>query len=670
MTSRSVSRRTFIGALGGTAAAALVAGTVADRRRAAAASPWPNEHVPAVVPVSAPTSGYIPDGTAGLKAAFPLASVDLLASRFHANQSRNTDYLLFVDPDRLLHTFRLNVGLPSSAKPCGGWEAPDSLVRGHTTGHLMSGLALTYASTGDPAPADKGRYIVSQLARFQARAGSAGFHPGYLSAFPESFFDRLEAGQSVWAPYYMIHKIMAGLIDQHELVGNRQALEVAARLGDWVGWRTSRLPYGHMQVILQEEHGGIAESLANLFRLTGNARYLATAERFYHALVFDPLALNQDRLAGLHANTNIPKMISCLRVWEETGDQRYYDIATNFWRIVTDHHSYVIGGTSNYEHWHAPDVVAGQLSNRTCENCCSYNMLKLTRMLHFHQPQRIDLLDHYERALFNQMLGEQDPDSPHGFNIYYTGLSPGAFKQQPSFMGTNPNVYSTDYSNFSCDHATGMETQAKFADTIYSRDAKGIFVNLFIPSVVTWGDGAMTIRQTTRFPDEPRTRITVAAGQATVALRVRIPSWVAGRAQAWLNGTRLEKPSPPGSWLVIERDWETGDSLEVSLPMRISLNPTPDNPAVQAVTYGPVVLSGAYGDRAATAMPRLDTESLALTSRDPLTFGATTSSATTTHRRTTRGRTIRGGTTTVHDPVTLLPISRMQHQYYNVYWIT
>ena len=658
MTSRPVSRRTFIGALGGTAAAALVAGTVADRRRAAAASPWPNGHVPAVVPVSAPTSGYIPDGTAGLKAAFPLASVDLLASRFHANQSRNTDYLLFVDPDRLLHTFRLNVGLPSSAKPCGGWEAPDSLVRGHTTGHLMSGLALTYASTGDPAPADKGRYIVSQLARFQARAGSAGFHPGYLSAFPESFFDRLEAGQSVWAPYYMIHKLMAGLIDQHELAGNTRALEVAARLGDWVGWRTSRLPYEHMQMILQEEYGGIAESLANLFRLTGNASYLATAERFYHALVFDPLTLNQDRLAGLHANTNIPKMISCLRVWEETGDQRYYDIATNFWRIVTDHHSYVIGGTSNYEHWQAPDVVAGQLSNRTCENCCTYNMLKLTRLLHFHQPQRIDLLDHYERALFNQMLGEQDPDSPHGFNIYYTGLSPGAFKQQPSFMGTNPNVYSTDYSNFSCDHATGMETQAKFADTIYSRDANGIFVNLFIPSVVTWGDGAMTIRQTTRFPDEPRTRITVAAGQAAVALRVRIPSWVAGPAQAWLNGARLEKPGAPGSWLVIERDWQAGDSLEVSLPMRLHLNPTPDNPAVQAVTYGPVVLSGAYGERAATAMPRLDTESLTLTSQQPLMFSATTRGA------TTRGKPA------ADEPVTLLPIARMQHQHYNVYWIT
>ena len=275
----------------------------------------------------------------------------------------------------------------------------------------MSGLALSYANTGHQAAADKGHYLVDQLTRCQARARRAGFHDGYLSAFPESFFDRLEAGLPVWSPYYMIHKIMAGLIDQHELTGNAQALETAARLGDWVGWRTGRLSYPHMQRILAVEHGGIAESLTNLYRLTWDESYLRTAERFYDAQVFDPLARGQDDLPGRHANTNIPKMIACIRIWEETGDPRYHDIGRNFWRIVTQHHSYVIGGTSNWEHWHAPDVIAGQLSNRTCENCCSYNMLKLTRLLHFHQPHRIDLIDYYERTLFNQMLGEQDPRS-------------------------------------------------------------------------------------------------------------------------------------------------------------------------------------------------------------------------------------------------------------------
>src|SRR3984957_18557248 len=344
MSSHLVGRRAVLAAIGGGAAGAWL-GSILPGRLSAASGNW--------------SSGYVPDGTAGLTAAFPLSAVRLLDSPMRANQARNTNSLMFVDPDRLLHTFRLNVGLPSSARPCGGWEAPGSLVRGHTTGHLMSGLALTYANTGDPAPADKGRYLVSQLARCQARSASAGFHPGYLSAFPESFFDRLEAGLSVWSPFYMIHKIMAVMIVQHELAGNTQALEVAARLGDWVGWRTGRLSYAHMQQILEIEHGGIAESLTNLYRLTGDASYLRTAERFYHARVFDPLARGQDDLSGLHANTNIPKMIACLRIWEETGDSRYHDIAANFWRIVTGHHAYVIGGTSNYEHWHAPDAIAG-----------------------------------------------------------------------------------------------------------------------------------------------------------------------------------------------------------------------------------------------------------------------------------------------------------------------
>ena len=620
-------------ALGGGAAGAVLGGILPGRLDAISGN-W--------------TSQYVADGTAGLTAAFPLSAVRLLDSPMRANQTRNTNYLMFVDPDRMLHTFRLNYGLPSSARPCGGWERPGSLVRGHCTGHLMSGLALTYASTGNQAAADKGAYLVDQLARCQARDRAAGFHDGYLSAFPETFFDRLEAGLPVWSPYYMIHKIMAGLIDQHELAGNGRALEVAARLGDWVGWRTGRLSYAHMQRILETEHGGIAESLANLYRLTWDESYLRTAERFYHARVFDPLARGQDDLQGLHANTNIPKMIACIRIWEETGDLRYHDIAANFWRIVTGHHAYVIGGTSNYEHWHAPDVIAGQLSNRTCENCCSYNMLKLTRLLHFHQPHRVDLLDYYERTLFNQMLGEQDPRSAHGFNIYYTGLSPAAFKRQPPFMGTNPDVYSTNYRNFSCDDATGMETQAKFADTIYSRDTRGLFVNLFIPSEVRWDAAGVTIRQATGFPDEAATRLTVVSGSARMALRIRLPGWLATRPRAWVNGEPLAAPLTPGTWLVIDRPWRPGDRVDVTLPMTLTLNRTPDQPAVQAVTYGPVVLSGGYGGTGSMPMPRLSPESVTRLPGRRLQFQAIAD-----------GR-----------PVGLIPVARMHHEHYNVYWLT
>ncbi|MEY9969534.1 DUF1680 family protein [Streptacidiphilus sp. MAP12-16] len=636
MTSHPVSRRTVLAAAGGVAAGAALAGCLSKGAHAARGGR------------AVPTGGYVGDGVAGLAGAFPLAAVRLLDGPFRANQTRNTDYLHFVDPDRLLYTFRRNVDLPPMAGPCGGWEAPDSEVRGHCTGHLLSALALTYANTADQAAADKGSYLVSQLALCQARSPRMGRNEGYLSAFPETFFDLLEAGRPVWAPYYMIHKIMAGLIDQYELVGNAQALEVAVRLADWVDRRTGRLSYAQMQQVLEDEHGAIAEALANVYRLTGDAKYLRAADRFYHARIFDPLARGTDELAGNHANTTIPKMISCLRLWEETGDSRYHAIAANFWQIVTAHHTYVTGGTSNYEHFQEPDSIAAQLSNLTCENCCSYHMLKLTRLLHFNQPDRVDLLDYYERTLFNQMLGEQDPDSAHGFNIYYTGLSPGAFKQQPRFMGSDPDVYSTDYDNFSCDHATGLETQAKFADTIYSHDRDSLSVNLFIPSEVTWADKGVTLRQTTGFPDEPGTRIEIVSGDAAMVLRVRVPSWVAATPQVRLNGVQLPAAPAPGGWLVLDRRWRTGDQIAVTLPMRLALNPTPDEPSAQAVTYGPIVLSGAYGDRAVAQMPRLDPASPTVTATRPLTFQANADGET----------------------VTLVPIARMHHQHYNVYWQT
>ncbi|MGA8465088.1 MAG: glycoside hydrolase family 127 protein, partial [Trebonia sp.] len=611
-----LSRRQAMALLGGGAVLAAESAWLAGWQPAswwggagtAAADPWPDS--PAYVPgYPMGRSGYAPDGTAGATAAYPLASVRLLDSAFRANQGRTKDYLLFLDPNRMLHTFRLNYGRPSAARPVGGWEAPNMQVRGHTTGHLLSGLALTYASTGDPRAKAAGEYLVGELAQLQAIAPLAGYAPGYLSAFPESFFDRLEAGQRVWSPYYMIHKYLAGMIDQYQLAGVGQALDVAVRLADWVDARTARLSYANMQHVLETEYGGLPESLANLYRITGSERYLRTAQRFYHARFLDPLAVGDDALRGAQCNVSLPKVIASLRMWEETGEPKYRAIAYNFWQIATAHYSYIIGGQGNYEHWTAPDVVAGALSNSTCEGCVTYNMLKLTRLLHFHDLTRVDLLDSYERGLFNQMLGSQDPDSPHGFVCYYTGLSPGAFKEQPLnyFPGGDPNVYATDYDTFTCDNATGLETQVKFADTIYSRDARGVYVNLFIPSEVRCADQGITLRQTTGFPDTPVVRLTVVSGAAPMDLRVRVPGWTAGPPEVVLNGTPLRNAVVPagsaGGWAVVSRHWQPGDWLTVTLPMSLTFNPAPDNPAVQAVSYGPVVLSGLYGAGYAAAGP-------------------------------------------------------------------
>jgi uncharacterized protein len=599
--------------------------------------------------------GYAPNGTAGRATALPLGSVRLLDGPFRLNQARNTTYLLFLDPERMLRSFRINYGEPTTAEPLGGWEKPDSQIRGHMTGHLLSALALTYANTGDGDVKSRGRYLVSQLAAFQAKDASRGFHAGYLSAFPEGYFDILEQGKSIWAPYYMIHKYLAGMIDQYQLAGDDQALDVATKLGDWVDWRTHRLSYGQMQMILQTEFGGLAEALANLYTITGQERYLAAAQRFYHAIVLDPLAEGMDNLPGLQANVTTPKIIACLRMWEETGSAKYGDIARNFWDIVTGHHVYVIGGVGNYEHFQQPDTVAAQLSNFTCENCVSYNMLKLTRLLHFHQPGRTDLLDYYERTLLNQMLGEQDPDSPHGFNCYYTGLSAAAFKRQPLnyFPQGNPDVYATDWDTFTCDTATGLETQAKFADTIYSRDAHGLFVNLYVPSQVRLG--GLVLRQDTGFPDDPAVRLSVVSGAATLTLRVRVPEWVAAPPGVSLNGAPLTgfpealvqgQGAVGRSWVALRRHWRPGDVLQVTLPMQLAVEPTPDHPAVQALTYGPVVLSSVHGTDPGPLTPQLDIASVRRTTAQPMTFEGAVN----------------------RKPVTLLPIGRVAHEYYTTYF--
>jgi DUF1680 family protein len=643
ITRKGLSRRRALTVLG-IGAGALIA------EQALVADGIPPTTAPAAEARSAPPepSGYAPNGTAGRAAAVPLDAVELLDSPFRQNQARNTTYLLFLDPERMLRSFRLNYGEPSQAEPLGGWEKPDSQIRGHMTGHLLSALALTYANTGDSDAKSRGQYLVSQLAAFQARDSSRGFRSGYLSAFPEGYFDILEQGKAIWAPYYMIHKYLAGMIDQYQLAGDDQALDVAKKLGDWVDWRTHRLSYGQMQMILQTEFGGLPEALANLYTITGQERYLAAAQRFYHAIVLDPLAEGMDNLPGLQANVTTPKIIACLRMWEETGSAKYRDIARNFWDIVTGHHVYAIGGVGNYEHFQQPDTVAAQLSNFTCENCVSYNMLKLTRLLHFHEPTRTDMIDYYERTLLNQMLGEQDPGSPHGFNCYYTGLSAAAVKRQPLnyFPQGNPDVYATDWDTFTCDTATGLETQAKFADTIYSRDAHGLYVNLYIPSQVTIA--GLVLRQDTGFPDDPAIRLSVVSGAATLTLRVRVPKWVAAPPVVLLNGAPLRNlpEADPSSWVVLRRHWQAGDVLQVTLPMQLAVEPTPDHAAVQALTYGPVVLSGVHGNNPGMLTPQLEMASIHRTAAQPMAFQGLVN----------------------HKPATLLPIGRVTHEYYTTYF--
>ncbi|WP_433368638.1 beta-L-arabinofuranosidase domain-containing protein [Actinoplanes sp. CA-142083] len=584
--------------------------------------------VAATLPVALPAAAAARPDTGVSAYAFPLTAVRLLTSPFTANAGRTQSYLQFLDINRLLHTFRLNVGLSSTATACGGWESPTTELRGHSTGHYLSALAQAYVSTGDASYKTKGDSIVTVLAQCQSRAATAGFNTGYLSAFPESFIDRVEQRQSVWAPYYTLHKIMAGLLDMHLLAGNAQALTVLTGMASWVKFRNDRLTQTQRQNMLDTEFGGMNEVLTNLYQLTGDANHLAAAQHFDHAEIFDPLASNVDSLNNYHANTQIPKIIGAIREYHATGTTRYRDIAVNFWDIVTRHHTYAIGGNSNGEYFKAPDRIASELSDTTAECCNSYNMLKLTRQLFLTNPARADYMDYYEKALYNHILASQDPSSAHGFQCYYVPLRAGGIK-----------TYSNDYNSFVCCHGTGMESNSKFGDSIYFHDnGTTLYVNLFIPSVLTWSARGVTIRQDTSFPEAGSTKLTV-TGSGAFTMRIRIPAWASG-TQIRVNGTVFSSPAA-GAYATVTRTWASGDVVDVTLPMALTREATNDNSNVQAVKVGPIVLGGLFGTSNLTALPVLDPASLSPTTT-PLQYTA--------------------------NGVSLVPFYKAHGQRYSVYW--
>ena len=529
--------------------------------------------------MSAPADG----APAPVALPFDLARVRLLSGPFLEAVNVNRRFLMAQDPDRLLHTFRLTAGLPSAAPPLGGWEAPENELRGHYTGHYLSAAALMSAQTGDVELKARGERIVSELARCQQPNG-------YLSAFPEEFFDRLRAGRPVWAPFYTLHKIMAGLLDMHTLAGNAQALDVLKGMARWTGGWVQPLGDYEMQRVLEREYGGMNEMLYNLSAVPGggNERYRYLAHRFDHERFFGPLAAGRDELKGLHANTNIPKVIGAARRYELLGEARDRRIAEYFWREVTGQRTYCTGGTSNGEGWNAePGVLASELSGYTQEDCTTYNMLKLTRHV-FGWTAESACADYYERALFNGILGSQHPSD--GEKLYYVSLAAGLWK-----------LFGTPTQDYWCCTGTMSEAFSKLGDSIYFHDNAGLWVNLFIASELDWSEKGVRLTQETAFPAGGATTLTVRVPRPTrFAMRVRVPYWAAGRNAATLNGRPLEGFAAPGGYYVLDRVWRDGDRLEVTLPLDLHVQPMPDDDSLQAFMYGPLVLAGRLGTEGLT----------------------------------------------------------------------
>lgn len=523
-------------------------------------------------------------GSAATLRAFDLSEVDLAESPFLHAQRMTEAYLLKLQPDRMLHNFRVNAGLKPKAPVYAGWESEatweDINCHGHTLGHYLSACALTFRSTHDKRFKQRIEYIAGELAACQKAAGS-----GLICAFPKgpALVEAHLRGEKIsGVPWYTLHKIFAGLRDATVLAHSETSREVLLKLADWTVEATRPLTDAQFETMLNTEHGGMNEIFADLYVMSGNAQYRTLAERFSHKAILEPLAKRRDHLDGLHANTQVPKIVGFQRVYEVTGEAKYKDAAEFFWRTVATTRSFATGGHGDNEHFFPmADFSKHVFSAKASETCCQHNMLRLTRAL-FMQNPRAEYADFFERTLYNGILASQDPDT--GMTTYFQGARPGYMK-----------LYHTAENSFWCCTGTGMENHVKYRESIYFHDSASIYVNLFIPSTVRWNERNVVLTQSTSFPESPTTKLTLKLERPSeFALKLRHPGW-SRTAIVLINGKEAVRASHPARYIEVARTWQDGDEVQLQLSMEVATDRVPAAPKIVAFTYGPLVLAGALG---------------------------------------------------------------------------
>jgi uncharacterized protein len=518
---------------------------------------------------------------------FPLAQVRLLDGPFKRAQDLNLAYLRALEPDRLLAPYRAEAGLQPKAEKYPNWES--SGLDGHTAGHYLTALAQAWAATRDIEMRRRLDYLVDELAECQRAYGN-----GYVGALPRSreLWDQIAAGQlkveafglnGRWVPWYNLHKLFAGLRDAHLAGGSAQARSVLIQLADWSARLAENLSDSQMQEMLRAEHGGMNEVLADVYALTGDQKHLALARRFSHQALLQPLRRREDTLTGLHANTQIPKVIGYARIAELGADADGFAAAKFFWETVVRRRTVSFGGNSVREHFNPADDFAAMIESREGpETCNTYNMLRLTERL-FRQEPRAEYADFYERAHFNHILSAQHPE--HGGFVYFTPIRPRHYR-----------VYSQPSHCFWCCVGSGMESHGKHGQFIYAHGGDDLYVNLFIASVLEWPERGLAVRQDTQFPDAPRTRLALAMRKPQrLTLHVRHPRWVGKNAfRIRINGRQWDTASTPASYAAIRRVWRDGDRIDVELPMHTAIERLHGSDYV-SVVHGPLVLASKTG---------------------------------------------------------------------------
>lgn len=528
-----------------------------------------------------PMQSVIPDVARPL----PLSAVRLTGGPLKHAQDLDAAYLLKLEPDRMLAYFRKRAGLQPKAEGYGGWDGDGKQLTGHILGHYLSAVSLMWSATGDSRFKERADYIVSQLKEVQDATGN-----GYLGAladgqerFAEVARGDIRSGgfdlNGLWSPWYVLHKDYAGLRDAYRLTGNKLALELEVKFAAWAEGVLSKLDDAQTQRMLNTEFGGMNEVLADLYADTGDRRWLALSLRFEHRAIVDPLKRHQDRLAGTHGNTQVPKLMGSLARYAYTGDTGDGFAAGFFWDTVAAHHTFATGGHGRNEYFGKADRLNDMVDGRTAETCNVYNMLKMERKLFALHPD-IHYAEFQERALFNHILSSIDPED--GRTCYMVPVGRGVQRE-----------YQEMFHSFTCCVGSGMESHALHGDGIYYEAGDRLWVNLYAPSTAQWKSAGVDLTMTTSFPegDNASLKLTLGAPRA-FTLAMRRPAWAGEGFSVKLNGTAVTNLATPASYVELTRTWQSGDTVEVGLPKTLRLEPLPDNPRRAALLWGPLVLAG------------------------------------------------------------------------------
>ena len=515
---------------------------------------------------------------------FPISSVRLTDSPFKHAEELDIQYLLGINPDRLLAPYLKEAGLQPKADNYTNWE--NTGLDGHIGGHYVSALSYMYAATGNHEIKRRLDYMISELQRCQDADGYLSGVVNGRKVWKEIKEGNIRASgfglNDGWVPLYNIHKIFAGLRDAYLIGGKVEAKDMLVKLTDWMIGVVENLSDEQMQDMLRSEHGGLNETFADVAAITGDKRYLKLAHKFSHQLVLQPLLKKEDKLTGMHANTQIPKVIGYKRMADLEGNQDWSEAARYFWETVVEHRSISIGGNSVREHFHpATDFSSMLTSEQGPETCNTYNMLRLTKML-YQTSGKVSYMDYYERALYNHILSTINPIQ--GGFVYFTPMRSGHYR-----------VYSQPQTSFWCCVGSGMENHARYGEMIYGHKDKNLYVNLFIPSTLDW-NGTM-IEQQTAFPEEEGTTLVVSPekGKKAFAMHVRIPEWAdKSSVRLSVNG-ETQKMEIKDGYAVVNRTWKKGDKLHVAMPMHLYTLGLPDGSSNYSIMYGPIVLASSLG---------------------------------------------------------------------------